>query len=92
MPEYRIFETGRFQRDLRRLARSRERTVVKRLMSVVHPQLKRHPHFGPNIRKLKEYEPETWRHRIGAWRFFYETDEAERVVLMIAASHRIADD
>jgi len=34
------------------------------------------------------YAPETWRYRIGAWRFFYEIDEEEKVVLMIAASHR----
>ena len=47
-----------------------------------------HPHFGPHIRKLKGYAPETWRYRIGAWRFFYEIDEHERVVSMIAASHR----
>ena len=30
------------------------------------------------------------RYRIGAWRFFYEIDEEEKVAFMIAASHRSA--
>jgi mRNA-degrading endonuclease RelE of RelBE toxin-antitoxin system len=47
-----------------------------------------YPHFGPNIKKLKNFTPATWRYRIGAWRFFYEIDEAEKVAFMIAASHR----
>ena len=46
------------------------------------------PHFGPHIRKLKNYTPETWRYRIGAWRFFYEIDDDERTVFMITAAHR----
>jgi mRNA interferase RelE/StbE len=54
----------------------------------VYPQLREYPHFGPNIRKLKGFHPETWRYRIGAWRFFYEIDEEEKIVFMIAAHHR----
>ena len=88
MPEYGVFETDHFARDLKRIARSGHPEIVRKLQTVVFPQLKRHPHFGPHIRKLKRYEPETWRYRIGAWRFFYEVDEAEHLVLMTAASHR----
>jgi len=40
------------------------------------------------IRKLKELEPATWRYRIGAWRFFSEIDEDDRIVLLTAAAHR----
>jgi mRNA interferase RelE/StbE len=50
--------------------------------------LRQHPHFGPNIKKLKDYKPDTWRYRIGAWRFFYEIDDEERIAFMTAASHR----
>lgn len=88
MTEYRLFETEQFQEDLRRLSRAGQAGVVGKLRGIVYPQLKRHPHFGPNIRKLKGYEPETWRYRIGAWRFFYEIDDGAKVVFMIAASHR----
>jgi mRNA interferase RelE/StbE len=62
--------------------------MVRKIRNFVYPQLREHPHFGPNIRKLKDFEPETWRYRIGAWRFFYEIDEDEKIVFMIAASHR----
>ena len=88
MSEYRIFETEQFGKDLRSIARSGHEAVVDKLRSSVYPRLHEHPHFGPHIRKLKGYAPETWRYRIGAWRFFYRVDDQERVVSMIAASHR----
>jgi mRNA-degrading endonuclease RelE of RelBE toxin-antitoxin system len=48
----------------------------------------RHPHFGPNVKRLRGYGPEPWRYRIGAGRFFDETDERARIVFLTAASHR----
>lgn len=86
--DYRLFETRQFQKDLERLARSGEGGILSKLERVVYPQLRRHPHFGPHIRKLRDFEPETWRYRIGSWRFFYEIDEDERIVFLIAAAHR----
>jgi mRNA interferase RelE/StbE len=88
LSKYRIFETEQFQRDLRQIARSGRTRVVVKLHGFVYPQLREHPHFGPNIKKLRDFEPETWRYRIGSWRFFYEIDEAEQIVFMIAAAHR----
>ncbi|HET7710474.1 MAG TPA: type II toxin-antitoxin system RelE/ParE family toxin [Thermoanaerobaculia bacterium] len=88
MSDFRIFETEQFQSDLRALARAGHPKILEKLRTTVYPQLRIHPHFGPNIRKLKDYHPDTWRYRIGSWRFFYEIDEEERVVFMTAASHR----
>jgi len=88
LADYRIFETDQFAKDLRGITRSGQVRVAEKLRAVVYPQLRAHPHFGPNIRKLKNYEPETWRYRIGAWRFFYEIDDERRIVFMIAASQR----
>ena len=88
MNEYRIFETRQFQRDLRSIAKAGQKEVVGKLRRTVYPRLREHPHFGPHVRKLKGHEPETWRYRIGSWRFFYEIDDGEHVVSMIAASHR----
>ncbi|MDA2927319.1 type II toxin-antitoxin system RelE/ParE family toxin [Acidobacteria bacterium AH-259-G07] len=88
MSEYRIFETEQFQKDLRSIARSGQADVVSKLRRIVYPQLRLFPHFGPHIRKLRGYTPETWRYRIGAWRFFYEIDGEEKIVFLIAASHR----
>ena len=86
--EYRIFETRQFEKDLRQLAKSGHQELVEKLRNTVYPQLRSAPHFGPNVRKLRAFHPETWRYRIGAWRFFYEIDEDEEIVFMIAASHR----
>ena len=61
---------------------------MTKLRRVVYPQLRSHPHYGPNIRRLKGFDPPTWRYRIGAWRFFYEIDEASEIVSLLTASHR----
>ena len=88
MNEYGICETEQFGKDLQSIAKSGHEEVIRKLRGSVYPRLREHPHFGPHIRKLKGYAPETWRYRIGAWRFFYEIDDEERVVFMVAASHR----
>ena len=88
MARYRIFETATFQEDLARLSRSGLGRLTEKLRSQVYPLLRDEPHFGPNIKRLKNWEPPTWRCRIGAWRFFYEIDESDRVVSMTAADHR----
>jgi mRNA interferase RelE/StbE len=88
---YRIFETEQFQKDLKQIALSGQRKVTQNLHEFVYPQLRKHPHFGPNIKKLKDFDPEIWRYRIGAWRLFYKIDEKEKIpflVYMLAASHR----
>ncbi len=54
----------------------------------VYPELRRLPHVGPHIRKPRGYSPETWRYRIGRWRFFYEIDEQQRIIFMTAGAHR----
>jgi len=86
--EYRIFETRQFDRDLRHLAKAGHGEVVRKLRDTVYPQLRTSPHYGPHVRKLKGRSPETWRYRIGAWRFFYEIDDGEAIVFMTAAAHR----
>lgn len=88
MTEYRIFETRQFQRDIEQLAHGGRQQIVDKLRRVVYPQLRLHPHYGPNIRRLKGYDPPTWRYRIGAWLFFFEIDERAKIVFLTAASHR----
>lgn len=74
--------------DLKDIAKSGHRKIVDKLHKFVYSQLKTHPHYGPYIKKLKNYSPPTWRYRVGSWRFFYEIDEQESIVFMIAAHHR----
>lgn len=86
--EYRVFETEQFRKDIRSIARAGHEGIARKLRKSVYPRLREHPHFGRHIRKLKGHAPETWRYRIGSWRFFYEIDDRQRVVSMVAASHR----
>jgi mRNA interferase RelE/StbE len=85
---YRIFETKNFTENLDEIVKGGSRKVEEKLKETVYPRLKDEPHFGPQIKKLKNWEPPTWRFRIGDWRFFYEIDEKARVIFMIAAHHR----
>lgn len=86
--DYKIFETNRFLTDIQLMARNRKRFIAEKLAEYVYPQLKKEPHWGPNIKRLKGFDSLTWRYRIGVWRFFYIVDEKTKVVSMIVASHR----
>jgi len=88
LADYRVFETETFQKDLARFSRSGLKKIKEKLQLHVYGQLRDEPHFGSNIKKLKNWEPPTWRYRIGSWRFFYEIDEEEKIILMAAAEHR----
>lgn len=88
MDNFRIFETSQFLTDLEKdFSGQRERIKIK-LATYVYPQLSRQPYFGKNIKKLTNYEPETWRYRVGEYRFFYEIDEKKKIVFMIAIDIR----
>ena len=88
MREYRLFETHRFAVDLWTPVRSGHRGVLDRLAQVVYQQLRRDPRGAPGSRKLPNYAPETWQYCVGPWRLFYEIDDEERIVFLIAATHR----
>ena len=90
MSEFRVFETEQFQEDLRRYFGPSEEKILRKLRTVVYPRLKQQPYFGKNIKKLRAYRPETWRYRIGGHRFFYEVDNGQKIVFMIAAEPRSA--
>lgn len=85
---YRIFLTKEFDRGLERIS-SRDRVLIeKKIKEYMAPQLKIEPHYGTNIKKLKGYDPETWRYRIGYYRIFYLINEVEKVVQLISIDQR----
>jgi len=88
LAESRILETDGFLSDLRKVARAAGASVEQKLREHVYPFLRKEPHFGPAIRKLRGWAPDTWRVRIRDWRFFYEIDERENLVILTAAHHR----
>ena len=85
---FKIFETEQFQENLQDSFKGQKEKIIKKLNNYVYPQLRTNPFFGQNIKKLKNYNPETWRYRIGDFRFFYEIDDIDKLVIMITATTR----
>ena len=85
---FKIFETDRFLSDLEKDFGGRRERIKQKLLTYVYPQLRLQPYYGKNIKKLTDYEPETWRYRIGDYRFFYGIDGRKKIVFMIAADNR----
>ena len=88
MINYNVFETHGFSQQIIQLTKSSSSLIRKKLNEYVYPQLRSNPYFGPNIQKLKDWNPPTWRYRIGDWRFFYQLSEPEKHVYMVAVYHR----
>jgi mRNA interferase RelE/StbE len=88
LSEYRLFETSGFRRDLDGLGPEAAKRIQNALTKRVSPILRAAPREAPSAARLKEWDPPTWRLRIGAWRIFYEIDDAKRIVFLTAADHR----
>jgi mRNA interferase RelE/StbE len=88
LSDFRILETAQFVADLERISPARKDQIVQKLRAFVYPQLREQPYFGTHIKKLRGFKLETWRYRIGSYRFFYNIDDRERIVVMAAADTR----
>lgn len=87
-PDFRIFETDEFQKRLGQLTLIDSRFLQRKLIEYVYPQLRKDPFFGLNVKKLKGYNPETWRYRIGRFRVFYLIDPTEQIVSILSVDNR----
>lgn len=85
---YQIFETNIFLRDLKKISPFETRIIKSKLDKIIYDELRSEPHYGPNIKKLIQYQPNTYRYRIGRFRLFYSVDEVEKVVVISAIRHR----
>jgi mRNA interferase RelE/StbE len=88
LDNFRIFETNQFQNNIENDFSGQQERIRRKLQTFVYPQLRQQPYFGKNIKKLRSYTPETWRYRIGDYRFFYSIDTRKKIVFMLAADHR----
>lgn len=88
MGKFRIFETDRFLQCLSEDFEGRGEKIARKLRDHVYPQLRDNPHFGKNIKKLKNYRPETWRYKISGYRLFHEIDEKDGIVYLLALDSR----
>ena len=88
MSSYRIFETDEFQKRLNKLIKKDYEFVYKKLKEYIYPQIIEEPAFGKNIKKLKGYNPETWRYRVGDFRIFYSISDKEKIVYILTIDKR----
>ena len=88
MIKFKVFETDQFQEDLVKDFEGQSQRINKKLREYIYPQLRENPYYGKNIKKLKAHKPETWRYRVGNYRFFYEIDNKTRIIYMIATEAR----
>ena len=88
MDSFKIFETDEFLKTLAKLSSNDRKHIKSKLKTYVYPQLKDEPFWGKNIKKLKGYEPPTWRYRIGNFRLFYLIDKDENIVFLLTIDDR----
>ncbi len=88
MSEFRVFETDEFLKKLKKMPEPDIDFLRRKLDSFVYPQIKKEPFWGNNIKKLKEYTPETWRYRIGRFRLFYIVDQKEQIIYILTIDDR----
>lgn len=55
---------------------------------VVSPKLTETPFFDANIKKLRNYVPETWRYRLGDFRIFYMVNEDKKEAYFVGFKDR----
>ena len=88
MPEFRIFETDEFLVRLKKVEPARREFLESKIREYVYPRLRQEPYYGPQIKKLRGYSPDTWRYRLGDYRLFYTVDSKERVVYLLTIDDR----
>ena len=88
MSNYRIFETDEFTKALKKLSKTNISFIQKKLSGYMYPQVRNEPCFGKNIKKLRDYTPDTWRYRIGKFRLFYTVDHEENIIYILTIDFR----
>ncbi len=86
--EFTIFETEEFQKGLEKLTVRECRFIRRKVAEYVYPQLRSDPFLGPSIKKLRGYQPDTWRYRVGKFRSFFSVDQSERIVFVLSVDNR----
>ena len=88
MAKYKVFIAVEYDKQLKKLPKNDQALITKKMQEYIIPQLKSEPHFGSNIKKLRNYDPPTWRYRIGKYRIFYEIDDEGQEVDILTISPR----
>ncbi|KQC05352.1 MAG: hypothetical protein APR54_08360 [Candidatus Cloacimonas sp. SDB] len=88
MSNFRIFETDEFKKKLDKLSAKNRKLITSKLKDYVYPQLKENPFWGTNVKKLNEYDPDTWRYRMGKYRIFYSIGKEDDIIYILTIEAR----
>ncbi len=83
---FEIAETAEFRKRLGDLSLPEQRRVTQKLTDYIYPILRGNPFSGPNIKRLSNYSPATWRYRLGQYRVFYQIHP--RMVFVVSIQKR----
>ncbi len=88
LSDFKIFETNQFINDLDDIEKNLKKKIYDKIQNYTYPQIKMNPFYGKNIKKLINYDPPTWRYRIGNYRLFYEIDQKDKIIYIITIEIR----
>ena len=83
--EFSIAETATF---LKRIESRDYERYYEKIVEEIYPRLRRNPHFGPNIKRLKGNLKSLFRYRIGDYRLFYTTDLEKKRIYILELENR----
>jgi mRNA interferase RelE/StbE len=88
LSDYKLFITNEYEKSFKKLDKAIQKKLTRKLENQVYKQLRNEPHFGKNIKKLRNFNPETWRYRIGNFRIFYLIDEEKKIIAFLSIDDR----
>lgn len=83
--DFAIAEIASFEKKIKK---TQYRSIYKKIVSYIYPQLRKNPFFGPNIKRLKGSLSDYYRYRIGNYRLFYKVEEQRILVVIVDIEHR----
>jgi len=83
--KYIIAETEQF---VKKIEEKKYNKLYRKITEYVYPLLRKNPHFGPNIKRLKGDLSEFYRYRLGNYRLFYKIDDEKVIVFIIDIADR----
>jgi len=85
---YSLFYSNEFTKQLKKIEKRDKILIERKLKDGIIAQLTHDPVSGLNIKKLKNFDPPTWRYRIGKYRIFYSIDIVLEEIDFLTIYHR----
>jgi len=79
LSEFNIAESKTFEKVKEKI----DPKLYQKIKNIVYPQLRKNPHFGTNIKKLKGEFAGYYRFRIGSYRLFYLVDNENLLIIIV---------